>query len=162
MKQDKNYYTILWFFAVAVALFFFGWCFGFRAKTANVDIVNTTDTVTVTQIVRDTVLRPIVVRQVRIDTVWLSTIDTVKIPILIPIEQKTYQTNEYKAIIEGWRPSLIEMEVYRETQYITNTQTRYIKTKPRFGLGVQAGAGFNGQHITPYVGVGFQYNLVTF
>ena len=85
-----------------------------------------------------------------------------KVPLSLPIEQKTYETEDYRAVVEGWNPNLIDMEVYRKWQYITNTETRLVKTKPRFGVGVQVGGGFNGQRATPYIGVGVQYNLFTF
>ena len=121
------------------------------------------DTVTLTNTIRDTVLMPVYGYIHRIDTVLLQTpADTVEIPVLVPIERKEYRTEDYRAVIEGWSPSLLEMEIYRKMQYITNTQieTRYIKTKPRFGIGVQTGYGFNGQRIAPYIGIGVQLNFL--
>ena len=123
------------------------------------------DTLILTNVISDTVLMPVYGYIHRIDTVVFRTpADTVEIPVLVPIERKTYKTEDYRAVIEGWNPSLLEMEVYQKTQYITNTVTKFqtVKVKPRFGVGIQTGYGFNGKSISPYVGIGFQYNLFTF
>lgn len=67
----------------------------------------------------------------------------------IPIERKTYETEDYKATVEGWRPSLVSMEVYPKT--VTRTITK-VKT-PRFSLTVGPGVGYDGKNFTPNVGV---------
>lgn len=67
----------------------------------------------------------------------------------IPIERKTYQTEDYKAVVEGWRPSLVSMEVYPKTTTITQTKLK----KPWFSLSVGPGVGYDGKEFKPYVGV---------
>jgi len=71
--------------------------------------------------------------------------------IEIPIERKEYVTEDYKAVVEGWRPSLVSMEVYPKTTTITNTVTK-VKT-PRFSLVVGPGIGYDGKNFKPYLGV---------
>lgn len=78
--------------------------------------------------------------------------------IHIPIEQKTFQTDEYKAVIEGYMPSLISLEIYRDTHIIKEI----IKQKPkRLSAGLQCGYGYGIQHGKPdiYIGIGVQYRL---
>lgn len=71
--------------------------------------------------------------------------------ITIPIEQKEYRTEEYRAVIEGWRPRLLSMEVYPKTTTITNTVTRL--QRPRWGVSVGVGGGYDGQRVRPHLGV---------
>lgn len=71
--------------------------------------------------------------------------------ITIPIEEKEYKTEEYTAVIEGWRPRLLSMEVYPKTTTITNTVTRL--QRPRWGVSVGVGGGYDGQQVRPHLGV---------
>lgn len=123
------------------------------------------DTVILKETIRDTILIPKAVYISRIDTVFFeSPGDTVRIPIPVPITQKTYQTDSYKAVIEGFKPSLIEMEVYQETKYITEQITKTIRKKPKFSVGVGVSGVYDLKHQTfgPALSVGLHYNLITF
>lgn len=71
--------------------------------------------------------------------------------ITIPIEEKVYKTDEYTAVIEGWRPKLLSMEVYPKTTTINTTTTRLVK--PRWGVTAGVGGGYDGQRFVPHVGV---------
>ena len=118
------------------------------------------DTVIIRDTVRDTIPVPTKVYITRTDTVYIdSPGDTVRSGIVIPIERKVYETADYRAIIEGYKPALIDMEVYRQTQYITKPEIRYEKSKPRWAIGIQAGYGVSKSGLSPYLGVGVQYNL---
>lgn len=119
------------------------------------------DTVKLRDTIVDIVLLPVKETLKRIDTVYLpilidTTIDkTIKgdtVPVLIPITSKEYKTNDYRAIVSGYKPSLDFMEVYGEKEIIT------LKPKnKRWGLGLQTGCSYPGGW---YVGVGISYNLV--
>ncbi len=113
------------------------------------------DTLVVRDTLRDTILVPHLVRVIRVDTVWLH--DTVR--VALPIEQKTYQTDDYRVVIEGFRPSLVELELYPRTLHINTIRTAPPK---RWAIGLQAGVGLAKTGSTPYVGVGVQYNLIRF
>lgn len=67
----------------------------------------------------------------------------------------------YDAWVSGVNPRIDSFRVYNRT--LTETVTTEIvktstKTKPRWGVGIQAGYGTPG----PYVGVGIQYNILSF
>jgi hypothetical protein len=118
------------------------------------------DTVTV----RDTVFyeKPVeTVRYiVRTDTVMLAAAaDTVRVLVEVPIEQKEYKTDDYRAVIEGFRANLLSMEVYPETHLITKTEIQTVTERNRLSFGVQAGYGVTRIGLSPYVGVGVQWNL---
>lgn len=122
------------------------------------------DTVTVV----DTLIRkipiPNPVTVVRIDTCYLpSPTDTIRIPVAVPIERKTYTTPDYRAVVEGYRPSLVEMQVYQKQQTITQTIPISNKSK-RWGIGIQAGYGYipTVNKTALYIGVGVQYDLLSF
>lgn len=71
--------------------------------------------------------------------------DSIYIPV--PISQKEYQTENYRAWVSGYKPSLDSVWVYPEKIII--------REKPRrWGIGVIAGYGIGYNGLSPYVGVG--------
>lgn len=118
-----------------------------------------------TVIVRDTITvikpRPITRYVSRVDSIPVYIRDTQKVYVALPIERKRYQSAEYDLTIEGYASSLLSIQTFNKTVYIDKVQT--LKTKPRWGIGVQAGYGYAvGSNKTyPYVGIGVQYNLIT-
>lgn len=75
--------------------------------------------------------------------------DTIHEPVYIPvpITQKEYQTENYRAWVSGYKPSLDSVWVYPEKIII--------REKPRrWGIGVIAGYGIGRNGLSPYVGVG--------
>ena len=82
-----------------------------------------------TVILRDTLAVPVPtperVEIIRRDTCWLvccdtvRTADTLRVPVVVPIEQKVYATADYRAVVDGYRPRLVSMELYRQTQVVT-------------------------------------------
>lgn len=87
--------------------------------------------------------------------------DTVKELVFLPREYMVYKDSTYRAVVSGVQPRLDSLEIYRPT--ITNTITKYVevKKKTKWGIGVQAGYGYNGKKFSPYAGVGVQYNIVS-
>lgn len=87
--------------------------------------------------------------------------DTTTQLVYLPREYLVYKDTNYRAVVSGVQPRLDSMEVYRTT--ITNTITKYVevKKKTKWGIGVQAGYGYNGKKFSPYAGVGVQYNLIS-
>lgn len=120
------------------------------------------DTVKLRDTIVDIVLLPVKETLKRTDTVYLpilidTTIDkTIKgdtVPVLIPITSKEYKTNDYRAIVSGYKPSLDFMEVYRGKEIITLPP---LQKKKYWGLGMQTGYGYPSGW---YFGIGISYNL---
>lgn len=87
--------------------------------------------------------------------------DTVTHIIELPREYLVYKDSTYRAVVSGVQPRLDSIEVYRKN--ITETVTKYVevKRKTKWGLGVQAGYGYNGKNLRPYIGAGVQYNIIS-
>ena len=127
----------------------------------------TTDTITLIDTIRepiykDSLLVRYVTRRLRVrDTITLH--DSVhsicrdSVYVDVPITQKSYVGNDYKAWVSGYEPNLDSISIAHKV--VTNTITK--KDNRRWGLGIQMGVGYNGK-IAPYVGVGLQYNLIKF
>ncbi|MCE8774359.1 DUF6808 domain-containing protein [Bacteroides caccae] len=120
------------------------------------------DTVHIRDTVRDTILKPVRETLKRTDTVYLPilidtttdrTVEGDSIPVLIPITSKEYKTDDYRAVVSGYKPTLDFMEVYRDNKIITLTP---VQKRKRLGLGLQAGYSYPGGL---YFGAGVSYNL---
>lgn len=88
----------------------------------------------------------------------LETQDSVTVQI--PITQRVYETDRYRAVVSGYQPSLDDLLIYQPSQVVR------IKDKPkRWGIGVQVGYGMTVKgtpQFAPYIGVGVSYNLFQF
>ena len=79
--------------------------------------------------------------------------------VIVPITQKTYETDEYKAWVSGYETELDSINIYRRTETVTNTL--YLdKKRRRWGgmVGIGAGMTHKGE-VTPMVGVMIGYKF---
>lgn len=86
--------------------------------------------------------------------------DTVKELVFLPREYMVYKDSTYRAVVSGVQPRLDSIEVYRRNTVQTVTKTIRVPDRKRWGLGVQAGYGYDGKRLTPYVGIGVQYDIL--
>lgn len=103
------------------------------------------DTVIFRDTIRDTLLVPRKIYLTRVDTVYMwQPNDTVKVPVLVPIERKVYETEDYRAVVSGFRPSLDSLDIFPQTRVITRTVEAKIAAKRRwFRLGIGVGVGYD-------------------
>lgn len=138
---------------LAVALVFLAFvaaAFVAGRQVGRMEIPDGCDTVTVVQrdTTRDTIAfyYPVPVEIHTVDTLLLHVHDTLEVPV--PIERKTYQGDDYRAVVSGFRPSLDEISVFPKTVTVTttNTVTQRIPA-PRVSFGLAAGPGvfYDGQ-----------------
>src|SRR5690349_4947786 len=76
--------------------------------------------------------------------------------VLIPITSKVYKTDDYRAVVSGWRPSLDSIEVYGKTRTITEQRTEKttVIKRPWIALVAGGGAGYTPEEkIVPYAGI---------
>lgn len=126
----------------------------------------------VTEVVHDTVTveRP-VERYVRtIDSIPVVVRDTLRVCdtlyISLPREVKVYEDDRYRAEVSGYMPSLDRMDIYQQTQIVEKEVVRNIEVKKRtrWGIGITAGYGVTIAReptFAPYVGVGINYNIMS-
>jgi hypothetical protein len=154
----KTFFQFLIAAAVLVALGFFAG--RHTVPPCRVIIEARTDTVTIRDTIRERVPVPVDRVIVRVDTIPVAVPgDTVHIDALIPIERKTYQTVDYRAVVEGFRPALVSLDIYRQTRFIDRVQTIRTPDRRRWALALQAGYGLTPKGPQPYLGIGMQYNI---
>ena len=82
------------------------------------------------------------------------------VTVQIPITQRVYETDRYRAVVSGYQPSLDDLLIYQPSQVVR------IKDKPkRWGVGVQVGYGVTigkQPQFSTYIGVGVSYNIWNF
>lgn len=120
-----------------------------------------------TLVVRDTIRinEPVIVERRVIDTMTVEVVDYKVVHdtafVNLPREEVEYRDTAYRAVVSGFLPRLEEIEIYRQDRIVTIETVKTIKEKTRWGLGIQAGAGISTQGIVPYVGIGVNYNILS-
>lgn len=75
--------------------------------------------------------------------------------------QRHYSDSTFDAWVSGVDPRLDSIKTYQKNMVITKEIPVIQVKKTRWGLGVQAGAGVGKDGLTPYVGVGVSYNILS-
>ena len=153
MKPWKIVLTILLTAAICSVI---GYGYGRRGTRGFMPVA---DTVRIRDTVRDSIPYPVietVVQEVpELFPVYITVAgDTIQelVYIPVPITQKEYQTENYRAWVSGYKPSLDSVWVYPEKIII--------REKPRrWGIGVIAGYGIGRNGLSPYVGVGGYWRI---
>ena len=148
MKPWKIVLTILLTAAICSVI---GYSYGRRETWGFTPVA---DTVRIRDTVGDCIPYPVIETVVQEIPEWFPVYitlagDTIQEPVYIPVPimQKEYQTESYRAWVSGYKPSLDSIWVYPEKIII--------REKPRrWGIGVIAGYGIGHNGLSPYVGVG--------
>lgn len=120
------------------------------------DEVVKSDTIYVYDTIR--IVEPILVKEevVRYKNVYLPTTDTIvkidSIEVIVPITERTYEDTAYKAVVRGYEPELVSLDIYKST--ITKTITKTIKPKVVVSGGVYGGFGIKGADLGIGISVG--------
>lgn len=119
------------------------------------------DTTFLSVVVRDTIRLIQYKERVRTDTCLVAVVrdslivepDTVRVEV--PIEQKTYETENYRAVIEGYRPQLVSMDIFKQMEVITiEKQIAPKKWSFSIALGASAGVFYTPAGLQPGAGLG--------
>ena len=120
-----------------------------------------------TLIVRDTIMqyKPIFVDKIKVDSVLIPVKDTIVIRdsvyIYMDREKITWRDSLCEVYVSGIMPQVDSVRHFAEYKYISIETQVPVKVKSHWGLGVNAGYGVGKGGLTPYVGVGISYNLLT-
>ena len=72
----------------------------------------------------------------------LSYVDS--IPVIVPITERVYKDRHYKAVISGYDPKLVSLDIYSERSVVHNTTVVRKKPKIAISAGVYTGFGAKG------------------
>ena len=79
----------------------------------------------------------------------------------IPITQKRYDGNNYRAYVSGYEPRLDSIFIFSKTTVI---HERSYKTPNKWHIGITGGYGydFKSKQAEPYFGIGITYSIISF
>lgn len=120
-----------------------------------------------TLVIHDTTMsyRPIYVDRVKLDSVLVPVVDSVKIHdttfVYLEREKVTWRDSLCEVYASGIMASVDSVRHFQEYKYITIETQVPVKVRSHWGLGVNAGYGVGKGGLTPYVGIGISYNLLS-
>ena len=120
-----------------------------------------------TLVVRDTIMqhKPIFVDKIKVDSVLIPVKDTIVIRdsvyLYMDREKVTWRDSLCEVYASGIMASVDSVRHFQEYKYITIETQVPVKVKSHWGLGVNAGYGVGQGGLTPYIGIGFSYNILS-
>ena len=120
-----------------------------------------------TLFIRDTikVTEPVYVTRRMVDSVLVPVTDTIRLRdtlyVFLEREQIRWEDSLSVVYASGVRPEIDSVIHYAERMVIVKEIPVVRVKKTRWGVGIQAGVGATKDGLTPYVGVGVSYNLLS-
>ena len=116
-----------------------------------------------------TLTKPIFVEKIQLDSVYMPVTDTLwkhdTLFVYLEREQIQWQDSLCRVYASGINPQVDSVTHFVQETIVTREISVPVKVKSRWGLGIQVGygAGVNGKqvYLTPYVGVGISYNILS-
>ena len=116
-----------------------------------------------------TLTKPVFVEKIQLDSVYMPVTDTLwkhdTLFVYLEREQIQLQGSLCRVYASGINPQVDSVTHFVQETIITREIPVPVKVKSRWGLGIQVGygAGVNGKqvYLTPYVGVGISYNILS-
>ena len=127
----------------------------------NVDTLLIFDTITLS--------KPVYVEKIKLDSVLVPVIDTLwlhdTLYVYLERAQIQWQDSLCRVYASGVNPQIDSVTHFVQETIVNREIPVPVKVKSRWGLGIQLGygAGVNGKqvYLTPYVGVGISYNILS-
>ena len=116
-----------------------------------------------------TLTKPVFVEKIQLDSVYMPVTDTLwkhdTLYVYLVREQIQWQDSLCRVYASGINPQVDSVTHFVQETIVTREISVPVKVKSRWGLGIQVGygAGINGKqvYLTPYVGVGISYNILS-
>lgn len=116
-----------------------------------------------------TLTKPVFVEKIKLDSVYMPVTDTLwkhdTLYVYLEREQIQWQDSLCRVYASGINPQVDSVTHFVQETIITREISVPVKVKSRWGVGIHAGygAGVNGKqvYLTPYVGVGISYNILS-
>ena len=120
-----------------------------------------------TLVIHDTLTsyKPVFIERQKLDSVLVPVLDTMMIHdttfVFLEREKVTWRDSLCEVYASGIMTQVDSVRHFQEYKYITIETQVPVKIRSRWGLGVQAGMGACKDGLTPYVGVGVSYNILS-
>ena len=116
-----------------------------------------------------TLTKPVFVEKIQLDSVYMPVTDTLwkrdTLYVYLEREQVQWQDSLCRVYASGINPQVDSVTHFVQETIINREISVPVKVKSRWGLGIQVGygAGVSGKqvYLTPYVGVGISYNILS-
>ena len=116
-----------------------------------------------------TLTKPVFVEKIQLDSVYMPVTDTLwkhdTLYVYLVREQIQWQDSLCRVYASGINPQVDSVTHFVQETIISKEISIPVKVKSRWGLGIQVGygAGINGKqvYLTPYLGVGISYNILS-
>ena len=116
-----------------------------------------------------TLTKPVFVEKIKLDSVLIPVTDTLwlhdTLYVYLEREQIQWQDSLCRVYASGINPQVDSVTHFVRETIVNREISVPVKVKSRWGLGIQVGygAGINGKqvYLTPYVGVGISYNILS-
>lgn len=108
------------------------------------------DTVLIHDTLRIVEPTPIEETEIGADTVWLERVikDTIldrdTVYVRVPISQVVYEDRRYRAVIQGYNPRLVSLDIYQKEKTIYSHKTIVKPAKMALSVGIYGGYGPKG------------------
>ena len=163
MNRKAGYILVAWAVLLAVAMALVGYWAGWRVGHRSVFVpADKPDTVTVTKWIPAPITepetKPILPKVFFLpvhDTLAVHDTTAVRDSVLVevPMEEKTYTGEDYRATIRGFQPELTDIWVRHKETVIT----QLYRKRWSFTVGPQVGVGYTPQGLQPYAGAGITF-----
>lgn len=112
-----------------------------------------------------TAYEPIFIERRIIDSVLVPVVDSVTIRdtlfVLLEREQVMWADSLCEVYASGIRPEIDSVRHFVCDKIVTIETLKEVKVQSRWGLGIQAGMGASKDGLSPYIGVGISYNILS-
>lgn len=90
-----------------------------------------------------------------------ASVDSDSAVVAIPITQKRYDGDDYRAYVSGYEPNLDSIFVFPKNTVI---HERSYKPPNKWHIGITGGYGygFKSKQAEPYIGIGITYSIISF
>lgn len=112
-----------------------------------------------------TLTKPVSVEKIKLDSVLVPVVDTLRMQdtlyVYLERDQIQWQDSLCRVYASGINPQVDSVTHFTRETIVNKEIYVPVKVKARWGLGVQAGLGAGKDGLTPYVGVGVTYNILS-
>jgi hypothetical protein len=137
--------------------------FAVKSCEPKVDDVVECDTIYIHDTIR--IVEPIHIKEtvVRYDTVFfpvykeldsISNLTQDSAKVVVPITERTYEDSTYKAVVRGYNPELVSLDMYLKEVYFPKIVEMKVKPKVVVSAGVYGGFGVKGADYGLCISVG--------